>query len=113
MGRNNQTNGIFDISKEADIVANIVVNDLMGIEIIKKDVDDRAVAIVTEQFLAFRNNRRNISDGEIVIKIESDNLAEIAVSALIDAGIIRRTDRSRAFEVAAEEILVRRSMENL
>ncbi len=112
MDHNNQTDRIFDLSKEASIVANIVVGDLMDVGLIKKGTDNAAVEIAATQFLAFRTSRSS-SGSEDVIKAESSSLAKIIINEFIAAGIVNQADESRTFEIAEEEILVRRSMESL
>lgn len=51
-------------------------------------------------------------DGEY-LKKESEITANIVIDALVDAGVIKKKDMDLAAEIAAEEILVRRSMEQL
>ena len=41
------------------------------------------------------------------IKSWSEGVAELAVDALLDAGLVRREDFDRAVSIVAEEILVR------
>lgn len=55
----------------------------------------------------------NATDGKFDIKKESEIVADLVVDALAYAGIIADKDLDRASEIAAEEILVRRSMESL
>lgn len=43
-------------------------------------------------------------------KLTSRGLAVLIVDALIDAGLLQRTDAAAAVEAAAEEIEVRKSM---
>lgn len=59
------------------------------------------------------NNYNNETDGVFDIKKESKIVADLVVSELIDAKIIDPKDGDRASKIAAEEILVRRAMENL
>jgi len=47
------------------------------------------------------------------LKEQSEIAADLVVDALIDAKIIELKDSDRASEIAAEEILVQRSMESL
>jgi hypothetical protein len=110
MEYNNQTNGRFDITKEAEIVANIVVGDLADSGLIPRGQEDRAVEIASARFLAHRRAAdATVSD----IEQESSVTAQAIIQSLVDAGIINTNDYERAFEIAAEEILVRRSMESL
>ena len=59
------------------------------------------------------DNYNNETFGIFDIKKESKIVAELIVDALIDAKIIEYKDADRASEIAMEEILIRRSMENL
>ena len=116
MSRNglNMTNGIFDLAKESEIVGNIVVDALMYPKIIKKGDDDRATEILMKEFVAFRQNLDPaIAYDQIDPKLESDALGAIVVDAFIDAGLVLPESRQLAFEIIAEEILVRRVMESL
>jgi hypothetical protein len=115
MGYTNQTNGVFDIEKESVIVSDIVVGDLMDNDIINDENADRASLIAKELFLAFRRNQQSTASYNIKIdtKLESDALAKIIVDAFIESKIITKEGAFRSFEIAAEEILVRRAMESL
>ena len=74
----------------------------------------RASEIAIQKFLEFRKNQAAVALMHTAnIKMESNNLATVIIAALIDAGLINEQSRSYAFEIAAEEILVRRSMEQL
>ncbi len=114
MSYNNQTNGIFDLEKESVIVGDIVVDALMYPQLLSREDSDRASEITIQKFLEFRRkqasaNSMNTND----TKMESDSLATIIISALINVGIINVENRLQAIEIASEEILVRRSMEQL
>ena len=114
MSYNNQTNGILDLEKESVIVGDIVVDALMYPQLVSHEDSDRASEITIQKFLEFRRkqasaNSINTND----TKMESDSLATIIISALINVGIINAENRLQAIEIASEEILVRRSMEQL
>ncbi len=58
-------------------------------------------------------DRNNETDGQFDIEKESKIVANLIVGELIDAKIVKENEAERAVEIAAEEILVRRSMESL
>lgn len=112
MGYNNETDGVFDIRKESVIVADIVADALMYPKLISKENSDKASEIAAEKFLLFRNGQVSSGD-EHAVKFESRNLAKIITDAFIAAEIVNQADAERVFEIAEEEILVRRAMESL
>jgi hypothetical protein len=109
----NRTKGVFDIAKEASIAVNIAIDSLMGLKIIGNKEADRAVEIGIKIFLLFRETTgRSSTHGSVDIKVESKKLANILIAALTEEGIVKEQDVRRAVEVAAEELLVRWSMES-
>lgn len=115
MGGNglNRTNGVFDIEKEASIAVGIAIGDLMDLKIVSNEDADRAEAIGIEIFLVFRSAPELSAANAINIEAESEKLARIIIGALIEKSIVKKENGMRAIEVAAEELLVRWSMESL
>ncbi len=108
---NNTIKGVFDLTKEANTVGNIIVATLMYPKIIKKGDDDEAVRISIEMFLALRHSIDFLPTEDK--ERYANRLAVNIVDALTKANIIAHENATLAIEIAAEEILVRRCMENL
>jgi hypothetical protein len=110
----NYTDGVFDMNKQALNTASLVVDLLLTDQLITESEDDRAVEIAAKTFLAFRSQTARLSNAATTdIEEESGLLAQQMISVLVEAGIIQEKDKLHAFELAAEEVLVQRSLENI